>query len=119
MRARLQTVLWLKLRPRGEVHKVVGFLVVALFTGLGLGLFAGHQARTGERRLAPSPRSSGIQAQTGTVVCISGMSRDDPHYAYGISPSSRWRRHVLPADFRERPWIPFAWWFICGLCSAP
>lgn len=106
-----------------EVHKYVGFLVVALFAvGWVWALIAWIVKRDpGERFwvwVSAAQIVSGIQALIGIVVFLSGhRSPTMLHYAYGVFPIiALGIAHVLARrrDFRDRPWIPFAWVaFIC------
>jgi heme A synthase len=61
---------------------------------------------------------AGIQALIGIVVFVLGNRAPTIlHYAYGIFPIlALGIAHVIARrpDFRERPWVPFAWVaFIC------
>ena len=106
-----------------EVHKVVGFFVVALFTvGWVWGLFAWITKREpGERFwvwVTVVQIVAGIEALIGILVFVSGYRAETIlHYAYGIFPIvALAAAHVFARrpDFRDRPWIPFAWVaFIC------
>ena len=106
-----------------EVHKYVGFFVVALFTvGWVWGLVAWIAKREpGERFwvwVTVVQIVSGVQALIGIIVFVSGYRAESIlHYAYGIFPIvALAAAHVFARrpDFRERPWIPFAWVaFIC------
>ena len=105
-----------------EVHKYVGFFVVALFTvGWVWGLIAWIAKRDpGERFwvwVTVVQVVSGIQALIGLVVFLLGNRASTTcTMPTGSSRSSRWGSHVVARrpDFRERPWVPFAWVaFIC------
>jgi heme A synthase len=106
-----------------EVHKYVGFLVVALFTvGWLWGLIAWIAKRDpGERFwvwVTVVQVVAGLQALIGIVVFLLGNRASTIlHYAYGIFPIlALGIAHVVARrpDFRERPWVPFAWVaFIC------
>ena len=106
-----------------EVHKYVGFFVVALFTvGWVWGLIAWSAKRDpGERFwvwVTVVQVVAGIQAMIGVVVFLLGNRASTIlHYAYGIFPILALAiAHVVARrpDFRERPWVPFAWVaFIC------
>lgn len=105
------------------VHKYVGFFVVALFAvGWVWGLIAWIAKREpGERFwvwVTAVQIMSGIQALIGVVVFLAGYRAPTMlHYAYGIFPIvALGLSHVVArrADFRDRPWVPFAWVaFIC------
>jgi heme A synthase len=106
-----------------EVHKVVGFLVVACFTvGWVWGLVAWIARRgPGDRFwvwLTVAQVVAGVQALIGVAVYLSGRRAPTLlHYAYGIFPIVAFAIAHLVArrsDFRERPWVVFAWVaFIC------
>jgi heme A synthase len=106
-----------------EVHKYAGFFVVALFTvGWVWGVIAWIAKRDpGERFwvwVTTVQIASGIQALIGIVVFLLGYrALSLLHYAYGIFPIlALVVAHVVARrpDFRERPWVPFAWVaFIC------
>ena len=106
-----------------EVHKYVGFFVVALFTvGWVWGLIAWIAKRDpGERFwvwVTVVQIVSGVEALIGVVVFLSGYQVSTIlHYAYGIFPLiALGVAHVVARrpDFRGRPWVPFAWVaFIC------
>jgi heme A synthase len=106
-----------------EVHKYVGFFVVALFAvGWVWGLLAWIAKRDpGERFwvwVTVAQIVSGAQALIGVVVFVSGdRAPTILHYAYGIFPIiALVVAHAIArrSDFRDRPWIPFAWVaFIC------
>lgn len=106
-----------------EIHKYVGFFVVALFTvGWVWGLIAWVSKRDpGDRFwtwVMVVQIVSGIQAIVGTIVFWSGYRATTMlHYAYGIFPIVALAAAHLFArrpDFRDRPWIPFSWVaFIC------
>jgi cytochrome b561 len=101
-----------------EIHKYVGFFVVGLFAvGWVWGLIAWVAKRDpGERFwtwVTIVQIVSGIQALIGIVVFLSGYrALTMLHYAYGLFPIlALGVAHVLARrpDFRDRPWIPFAW----------
>lgn len=106
-----------------EVHRYVGFFVVALFTvGWVWGLtawIAKHDP--GERFwtwVTVAQIVSGVQALIGILVFASGRRAPTLlHYAYGIFPLvALGIAHVVARrpDFRDRAWVPFAWVaFIC------
>jgi heme A synthase len=106
-----------------EVHKYVGFFVVGLFTiGWVWGLIAWIAKRDpGDRFWAwvtVVQVVAGLQALIGIVVFLMGNRAPTIlHYAYGIFPIlALGIAHVVARrpDFRERPWVPFAWVaFIC------
>jgi heme A synthase len=106
-----------------EIHRYVGYFVVALFTvGWVWGLVAWIAKRDpGERFwvwVTLVQVVSGIQALIGIAVFLSGhRALTLLHYAYGIFPIVALGVAHLVArrdDFSERPWIPFAWVsFIC------
>ena len=106
-----------------EVHKYVGFVVVGLFTiGWVWGLIAWIAKRDpGERFwvwVTVVQIVAGLQALIGIVVFLLGNRAPTIlHYAYGIFPIlALGIAHVVARrpDFRERPWVPFAWVaFIC------
>jgi len=106
-----------------QVHKLAGYLVVAVFAvGWIWGLPAWVTRRgPGERFwtwVTVAQVLSGIQAIGGVVVFVSGYRAPTLlHYAYGVFPILALVGAHLVArrpDFRERPWIPFAWVaFIC------
>jgi hypothetical protein len=106
-----------------EVHKYAGYFVVALFVvGWVWGLIAWIAKRDPGVRfwawLTAVQVVSGIQILIGVVVFLSGhRAVTILHYAYGIFPIVALGVAHLVArrrDFRERPWIPFAWVaFIC------
>ncbi len=106
-----------------ELHKYVGFFVVAVFTvGWVWGLAAWISKRgPGERFwiwVTVAQVVSGIEAAIGVIVFLLGNRADTVlHYAYGIFPIvALVIAHVVARrpDFRERPWVPFAWVaFIC------
>ena len=106
-----------------EVHKYVGFFVVALFAlGWVWGLIAWIAKRDpGERFwvwVAVAQIASGVQALIGIVVFLSGdRAPTILHYAYGVFPIiALGIAHAIArrSDFRDRPWVPFAWVaFIC------
>lgn len=106
-----------------EVHKYVGFFVVGLFAvGWVWGLIVWIAKRDpGERFwvwVTAVQIVSGIEALIGIVVFLSGhRALTILHYAYGIFPIvALTTAHVVARrpDFRDRPWIPFAWVaFIC------
>ena len=106
-----------------QVHKLAGFFVVAVFAvGWIWGLAAWVTKRgPGERFwtwVSVAQVLSGLQAIVGIVVFISGYrALTWLHYAYGLFPIAALVGAHLVArrpDFRERPWVPFAWVaFIC------
>lgn len=106
-----------------QVHKLAGFLVVAVFAvGWIWGLAAWVTKRgPGERFwtwVTAAQVLSGLQALVGIVVYALGYrALTLLHYAYGLFPIAALVAAHLVArrpDFRERPWIPFAWVaFIC------
>jgi cytochrome b561 len=106
-----------------EVHKYVGFLVVALFTvGWVWGVIAWVAKRDpGDRFwvwVTIAQVASGLEALIGIVVFVSGeRALTMLHYAYGVFPIlALGVAHVVARrpDFRDRPWVPFAWAaFIC------
>lgn len=106
-----------------EVHRVAGYFIVALFAvGWVWGLIAWIAKRDpGERFwvwVTTVQIVSGIEASIGIVLFLSGhRALTILHYAYGIFPiAALGVAHVVARrhDFRERPWIPFAWVaFIC------
>jgi hypothetical protein len=106
-----------------QVHKLAGFLVVAVFAaGWIWGLAAWVTKRgPGERFwtwVTVVQVLSGLQALVGIVVYALGYrALTLLHYAYGLFPIVALVGAHLVArrpDFRERPWIPFAWVaFIC------
>ena len=106
-----------------EVHKYVGFFVVALFTvGWVWGLGAWIARRDpGERFwvwVTVAQVVVGLQALIGVVVYLRGYRAPTLlHYAYGVFPIVAFAVAHLVArrpDFRERPWVVFGWVaFIC------
>jgi heme A synthase len=106
-----------------EVHRYVGFIVVGLFTiGWVWGLIAWIAKRDpGERFwvwVTVVQVVAGLQALIGIVVFLLGNRASTIlHYAYGIFPIiALGIAHGVARrpDFRERPWVPFAWVsFIC------
>lgn len=106
-----------------QVHKLAGFVVVAVFAvGWIWGLAAWATRRgPGERFwtwVTVAQVLSGLQAIGGIVMLVSGYrALTLLHYAYGIFPITALVGAHLVArrpDFRERPWVPFAWVaFIC------
>ena len=106
-----------------EIHKYVGFFVVALFTvGWVWGLIAWIAKREpGERFwvwVTVVQVVAGIQALIGILLFLFGNRAPAIlHYAYGIFPIlALGIAHVVARrpDYRERPWVPFAWVaFIC------
>ena len=106
-----------------EIHKYAGYLVVALFA-LGWiwgGLAWMFKRDPGDRFwiwVTTAQIVSGIQALVGIVVFMSGYrALTMLHYAYGLFPVlALGVAHAIARrrDFRDRPWIPFAWVaFIC------
>ena len=106
-----------------EIHRFVGFFEVGVFT---VGWLWGLVAWVGKR--GPGERFwtwvtvaqivAGIQVVIGVVVFLAGYRAPTLlHYAYGIFPIVALTiAHVFARrpDFRDRPWIPFAWVaFIC------
>jgi hypothetical protein len=106
-----------------EVHKYVGFFVVAVFAvGWLWGLGAWITKRgPGERFwtwLMVAQVVSGLEAAIGVVVFLMGKRAPTIlHYAYGIFPIvALVIAHIVARrpDFRDRPWVPFAWVaFVC------
>ena len=106
-----------------EVHKYVGFFVVALFTvGWVWGLGAWIARRDpGERFwvwVTVAQVVVGLQALIGVVIYLRGYRAPTLlHYAYGVFPIVAFAVAHLVArrpDFRERPWVVFGWVaFIC------
>jgi len=106
-----------------QIHKLAGFVVVAVFAaGWIWGLAAWATKRgPGERFwtwVTMAQVLAGLQAIGGIVVFVSGhRALTLLHYAYGLFPIVALAGAHLVArrpDFRERPWVPFAWIaFIC------
>ena len=101
-----------------QVHKLAGFVVVAVFAvGWIWGLAAWVTKRgPGEwfwTWVTVAQVLSGLQAIVGIVVFASGYrALTMLHYAYGLFPIVALVGAHLVArrpDFRERPWVPFAW----------
>jgi hypothetical protein len=106
-----------------EVHKFVGFIVVACFTvGWMWGLIAWIARRDPVVRfwlcLSFAQVVGWLEEMNGVAVYLSGRRAPTVlHYAYGIFPLVAFAIAHLVArrlDFRERPWVVFAWVaFIC------
>jgi len=106
-----------------QVHKLAGFLVVAVFAvGWIWGLAAWVTKRgPGERFwtwVTVAQVLSGLQAIVGIAVFLLGYrALTLLHYAYGLFPILALvgaHQVARRPDFRDRPWIPFAWVaFIC------
>jgi hypothetical protein len=108
------------------VHEVVGFAVVAIFAvGWIWGLIAHLRKREpGERFwvwLSVAQVGIGIEALLGIVLFVAGYRPDTKlHYIYGVGPIVLLViAHSTARDenFRERPWVVFAWaaFFCWGL----
>ncbi len=121
-----------------QVHEVVGFGVVAVFTvGWVWGLGAWISKRgPGEKYwvwLAVAQIVAGLQAMLGITLFLLGKRVDVPgalggvlHYVYGLLPillfvfahviARAGNASMLGFDAKKRiaPWVPFAWVsFIC------
>jgi len=106
-----------------EIHKYLGLLVVALFAvgwiwGAGSWIIKRGPGQRFWLWVTVVQILSVIQALIGIVVFLSGYrAATILHYAYGIFPIVALAvGHVVARrpDFRDRPWVPFAWVaFIC------
>jgi len=100
-----------------EVHKYVGFTVVALFTmgwlwGLGTWLVKRGPGEWFWRWLAVVQVVAIAQAVIGAILWLLGHRRPLLHYAYGIFPIvALVIAHATAREerYRNRPWVPFAW----------
>ncbi|HEX9122099.1 MAG TPA: hypothetical protein VF984_01880 [Actinomycetota bacterium] len=106
-----------------DVHAIVGFIVVALFTLGWLWGIALWGLRRGAgnwfwRWLAVVQVVAALQALLGIVLLILGYRPDTwLHYVYGFGPLIVLvAGHVAARSeqYAVRPWVPFAWAsFIC------
>jgi hypothetical protein len=126
-----------------EIHKYVGFFVVAVFTvgwvwGLGAWIVRRGPGEGYWIWLTVAQIVTGLQALLGITLLILGYRVDTPgtlggllHYVYGLLPlllfviahvvARAGNASMVGFDERKsvRPWVPFAWAaFICfGLTS--
>jgi hypothetical protein len=100
-----------------EIHRYVGFVVVAIFTiGWLLGLVLWISRReAGDwfwRWLVAAQTVAIAQALIGLILLLVGRRPTTAlHYVYGFGPLVVFAiAHVLGREepFRTRPWIPFA-----------
>lgn len=106
-----------------DVHRVVGFVVVATFAvgwlfGLALWIAKRQAGDWFWRWLVAAQLVAILQALLGVVLLAMGRRPTDwLHLVYGFGPILILGiGHVLARDenFRDRPWIPFAFAsFIC------
>ena len=113
------------------LHRIVGFLVVAVFA---LGWIWGLAAKLARRSpgdgywgwLATAQVLAGIQAVVGTILLLVGrrLASDDVlggtlHYVYGYLPlllfvfahvvARSGSARAIGMDRPVQPWVPFAW----------
>ncbi|HZD80148.1 MAG TPA: hypothetical protein VE646_08930 [Actinomycetota bacterium] len=106
-----------------DVHEVVGFSVVALFTlgwlwGIALWALRRGAGSWFWRWLALAQIVAGLQAVLGIALLVLGYRPDTwLHLVYGFGPLIVLGfAHVAARTemYAERPWTPFAWGsFIC------
>jgi hypothetical protein len=107
-----------------ELHKWIGFAVVAMFAvlflwGIGAKLFKRGPGDWFWRWLVLVQVIVGVQTIVGIVLFVTGHRADTLlHYAYGFFPIAVLVvAHVLARGMEREPWIPFAWagFFCFGL----
>jgi hypothetical protein len=100
-----------------ELHRVVGFAVVGVFSigwlfGLALWVWRRPAGDWFWRWLVSAQLLAIAQALAGIVLLILGRRPTDwLHYVYGFGPILIFAiAHALARDenFRRRPWVPFA-----------
>ncbi len=100
-----------------EIHRYVGFFVVGLFAigwvwGFGARLFRRGPGEWFWRWLTAAQLTAGIQALVGITLFVMGRRQGWLHYAYGLFPiGTLVVAHAVARreEYRERPWMPFAW----------
>jgi hypothetical protein len=107
-----------------ELHKWIGFAVVAAFAVLFLWGIATKLSKRGPgewfwRWLVFVQVIVGVQTIVGIILFLTGHRADTLlHYAYGLFPIIVLVvAHVLARGMEREPWIPFAWagFFCFGL----
>lgn len=100
-----------------EIHRFVGFVVVAIFTigwlfGLVLWISRREAGDWFWRWLVAAQTVAIVQALIGVILLLAGRRPTTAlHYVYGFGPLVVFAiGHVLGREepFRTRPWIPFA-----------
>jgi hypothetical protein len=107
-----------------ELHKWIGFAVVAVFAvlflwGIGAKLLKRGPGDWFWRWLVLVQVLVVVQTIAGVILYLSGYRADTLlHYAYGLFPILVLIvAHVLARGMEREPWIPFAWagFFCFGL----
>jgi hypothetical protein len=107
-----------------ELHKWIGFAVVAVFAvlflwGLGAKLLKRGPGDWFWRWLVFVQVIVAVQTLVGIILFLGGYRADSLlHYAYGLFPILVLiAAHVVARGMEREPWIPFAWagFFCFGL----